>query len=99
MAFAGRRTGLEWLRVLNLFMMLSMWWRISGRIGTACFLDHPVSTNSLSTSTYFRNSPIVRHVQNLLLGPDSDFLQNLLPRVLRDVMTGHDALALLDVSC
>lgn len=42
--------------------------------------------------------PVVRHVQNLLLGTDRNLLENPLACMLADMMPSHDALRLLDVS-
>jgi hypothetical protein len=95
-AFAGSRTGLECVFVcLNLARMLSMCVRISGKIGCCCRLGR-VSFHTNRNGQV--NTPLISHVEDMLLRPNGDFPEDLLTSMLRDVVSNHNAVRLCVVS-
>lgn len=60
-----------------------------------CFLKYTQLTNALSYSFCL---PVIRHIQNMLLRTNSDFLQDPLSCMLADVVARHYPLALVGVS-
>ena len=42
--------------------------------------------------------PVICHIENMLLRPNSDFFQDLLASVFADMVPNHDAMSLASVS-
>ena len=66
--------------------------RISGRMGTCWRLLYVLA--SASQENGGRSLPVVRHVQNMFLGANSNLLENLLAGMLTDMVADHDSMRL-----